>query len=348
MSLPSPRATGGSLGPALRIDGGGERAGAVSGRRVADGRWRCVGTVVPMSPRSAVLSVLAAGALFGTAGTAQALGPAGTTPLGVGIMRILIGAAVLVVAMPLLGGSLRRLPRLWRSPAMWVTAGCAAAYQLFFFAAVERAGVALGTLVAVGAAPILAGLLAWPVLAHRPTRGWLAATAVCLVGLALLTSADLRAGSASGLLLALGAAACIGGYNVAAKVQLDRGVSPLEVPTASFVLGGALLLPILAMQPLQWLATPSGLVLALYLGAATMGLANVLLTRGMGHLRSGPVTTLMLADPAVATVLGVFVLGETLTTTAAVGVAVIFAGLTLQGLLAAREQPVEAESVPSL
>ena len=139
-----------------------------------------------MSPRGAVLSVLSAGALFGTAGTAQALGPDGTTPLGVGITRIVIGAVVLVLAMPLLGGSLRRLPLLWRTPAMWVTAGCAGAYQLFFFAAVARAGVALGTLVAVGAAPILAGLLAWPVLGHRPTRGWLGATLVCLAGLVML------------------------------------------------------------------------------------------------------------------------------------------------------------------
>jgi DME family drug/metabolite transporter len=298
-----------------------------------------------MSPRGAVLSVLAAGALFGTAGTAQALGPDDTTPLGVGITRIVIGAVVLALAIPLLGGSLRRIPGLWRTPAMWVTAGCAASYQLFFFAAVERAGVALGTLVAVGAAPILAGLVAWPVLGHAPTRGWLGATLVCLAGLALLTSTDVRAGSATGLLLALGAAGCIAGYNVAAKVQLDRGASPLEVPAGSFILGGALLLPVLATQPLQWLATPSGTALALYLGAATMGLANVLLTRGMGQLRSGPVTTLMLADPAVATVLGVFVLGETLSAAAAAGVALIFAGLFLQGMLAAREQPAEPEPV---
>jgi DME family drug/metabolite transporter len=295
-----------------------------------------------------VLSVLAAGALFGTAGTAQALGPAGTTPLGVGILRIVVGAVALVVAMRLLGAPTRRLAGLWRTPAMWVTAGCAAAYQLFFFAGVSRAGVALGTLVAVGSAPLLAGAVGWVVLGHRPTRGWLAATAVCLLGLGLLTAPDTSRGDVTGLLLALGAGACIAGYNVAAKVQLDRGEGALEVPAASFLLGGALLLPILAAQPLDWLATPSGLTMALYLGVATMGAANVLLTRGMRSLTSGPVTTLMLADPAVATVLGVVVLGETLAPVAVLGVVVVLAGLFLQGLLAARAAPAEPEPMPVL
>ena len=59
------------------------------------------------------------------------------------------------------------------------------------------------------------------------------------------------------------------------------------MPTGSFVLGGALLLPLLATQPLAWISTPSGAAMALYLGVATMGLANVLLTRGMRTLTPG-------------------------------------------------------------
>ena len=43
------------------------------------------------------LAVLAAAVLFGTTGTSQALGPDDTTPLGVGAMRILVGAVALCV-----------------------------------------------------------------------------------------------------------------------------------------------------------------------------------------------------------------------------------------------------------
>jgi DME family drug/metabolite transporter len=298
-----------------------------------------------------VLLVVAAGALFGTAGTAQALGPAGSTPLGVGIVRIVVGAVVLVIAMPLLGSSPRQLVPLWRTPAMLVTASTAGAYQLFFFAGVSRAGVALGTLVAVGSAPLFAGLVGWAVLRHRPTRGWLVATLVCLAGLGLLTAPGLTGGngaSATGFALALGAGLCIAGYNVAARIQLDRGVGALEVPTGSFVLGGALLLPLLATQPMVWISTPSGVAMAVYLGVATMGLANVLLTRGMRTLTPGPATTLMLTDPVVATVLGVIVLGETLVTAEVLGVLVILTGLFLQGVLASRSAPEESEPVPVL
>lgn len=302
-----------------------------------------------MAARPPALLVLAAGVLFGTAGTAQALGPAGTTPMGVGILRIEVGAVALLVAMPLLGASPRRLLVLWRSPAMLVTALTASAYQLCFFAGVSEAGVALGTLVAVGSGPLFAGLVGWAVLGHRPTRGWLVATTVCVAGLVLLAAPDLTAGgSAVGLVLALGAGLCIACYNVAAKLQLDGGVSALEVPAGSFALGGLLLLPLLATQPLDWLLEPGGIALALYLGVATMAIANVLLARGIGGLTAGPATTLMLADPVVATILGVLVLGETLEPVAAVGVLLVLAGLLLQGMLVARGAPGEPEPMPVL
>jgi DME family drug/metabolite transporter len=299
--------------------------------------------------RLSVLLVIAAGILFGTAGTAQALGPESATPLAVGILRIQVGATALLLAMPVAGVSPRRLPALWRTPPMLVTAFTASVYQLCFFAGVSLAGVALGTLVAVGSAPVFAGLVGWVVLGHRPTVSWAVATVVCVTGLALLMAPEMAGGGSSvGFLLALGAGLCIAGYNVAAKLQLDRGVSPLGVSAGSFVLGGLLLLPVLAMQSLAWLAEPSGIVLVLYLGIATMAIANVLLARGIRGLSAGPVATLMLADPVVATLLGVVVLGETVTPPAVAGMALVLGGLLLQAVTVAREVPGDTEPVASL
>ena len=90
------------------------------------------------------------------------------------------------------------------------------------------------------------------------------------------------------------------------------------------------------------------MALALYLGVATMAIANVLLARGIRGLTAGPATTLMLADPVVATILGVVVLGETLAPVAAVGMLLVLAGLLLQGVLVARAAPGEPEPVPVL
>ena len=306
--------------------------------------------------RVSILLVVAAGILFGTAGTAQALGPEGTTPVGVGILRIQVGAISLLMAMPFLGGSLRRLPALWRTPAMLVTAATAAVYQLVFFAGVSQVGVALGTLVAVGSEPVFAGIVGWIVLRHRPTAGWLAATLVCVVGLVLRSVGALGGGVGGdvgptpvvGLMLALAAGFTSACYTVAAKLQLNRGVTALEVPAGSFVLGGLLLLPLLATQPLEWLTQPGGLALALYLGVATMAVANVLLTRGIHGLTPGPAATLMLTDPVVATILGVVVLGETLDAVATLGILLVLVGILLQGVLVTREARMEEEPVPVL
>ncbi len=298
--------------------------------------------------RASILLVVLSGVLFGTAGTAQALGPPGAAPVAVGILRIQIGALALLVAMPCLGAGRGRVPTLWRRPQIVVTAIAAALYQPLFFGAVSQVGVALGTLVAVGSEPVFAGLLGWAALRHRPTAGWLAATAIAVTGLALRSAGQLDGGSPAGLLLAVGAGLCSASYTVAAKHQLDRGVTAIEVPAASFVLGGLLLLPMLAGQALGWVATPSGLALVLYLGIATMAVANVLLARGIHGLPPGPAATLMLTDPVVATLLGVIVLGEALAPVAALGVVMVLAGLVLQGVVVARTTPDDLEPAPVL
>jgi DME family drug/metabolite transporter len=177
------------------------------------------------------------------------------------------------------------------------------------------------------------------------------ATLVCVVGLVLrswdVLAAGLGEGAPAGLGLALAAGASSAAWTTAAKHQLDRGVAPLELTTASFALGGLLLIPVLLGQPLDWVLQPTGLALALYLGVATFAIANLILGYGLAGLTPGPATTLMLSDPLVATLLGVAVLGETLDAAAWLGLALVLAGLALQGLSLARERPADAGPVPA-
>lgn len=298
--------------------------------------------------RTSILLVMAAGILFGTAGTASALGPAGAPPVAVGILRIQVGAIALAAVLPFIGSSWRRLPGLWRRPGILVAALGAGLYQPLFFASVAQSGVALGTLVTVGSEPALAGILGWLVLRHRPTLPWVLATLVAVAGLVLRSWGDLEGGDVTGLLSALGAGLCSACYIVGAKYELDRGASAVEIPTAAFLAGGLLLLPLLLTQPLAWVAEPSGAALVLYLGIATMAIANVMHTRGLHGLSPGPTATLMLTDPVVATLLGVVVLGETVGPLALAGVALVLAGIALQGLAVARADPDDLEPAPVL
>jgi len=295
-----------------------------------------------------VVLVLAAGALFGTAGTAAAFGPDDASSGSVGFMRLTVGALSLALAMPYVGGRWRSLPAMWRRPAIWVMAIGAAAYQPFFFGAVQRSGVALSTLVTVGIGPVYAGLLGWAFLRHRPTRAWALATVVAVVGLVCRSWGELRLGDGVGLLMALVAGLGAASYVVAAKHELDRGGHAVELPAAAYLLGSVLLVPLVLRESLAWVGTASGVALALYLGIVTMGLANVFAVLGMRGMTPGPASTLLLADPLTATVLGVALLGETLTPLAVVGLVLVLAGLVLQAYSLRPEAVSPDEPVPAL
>ena len=79
--------------------------------------------------------VLLSAVLFGTTGTAQALGPDGTQPLTVGASRIAIGGAALI-AIALVTRTLRDGIAWAPGPAVAGALGVAG-YQVCFFAAVD-------------------------------------------------------------------------------------------------------------------------------------------------------------------------------------------------------------------
>src|SRR4051794_23979806 len=121
---------------------------------------------------------------FGTTGTAQALGAAGAAPITVGAARLLIGAIGLQLVARIATGRFRALPR---SPRLWLGALAIAGYQIGFFLAVRWTGVAIGTVVALGSAPVVTGALGWALGQGRPGPRWAAATALACAGLAVLT-----------------------------------------------------------------------------------------------------------------------------------------------------------------
>ncbi len=97
----------------------------------------------------APLYVVAAATLWGTTGTAQALGPDGASSIAVGATRNVLGAVVLLVIAAVRGPLLEGVRDLERRPLV-LAALATAAYQLCFFGGVRLAGVAIGTVVGVG------------------------------------------------------------------------------------------------------------------------------------------------------------------------------------------------------
>jgi DME family drug/metabolite transporter len=79
-----------------------------------------------------------------------------------------------------------------------------------------------------------------------------------------------------------------------------------------------------------------------------MGLANVFAVQGMRGMTPGPASTLLLADPLTATVLGVAVLGETLSPIAWLGLVLVLVGLVLQARALRPEHVSPDEPAPAL
>jgi DME family drug/metabolite transporter len=292
-----------------------------------------------------VLPVLLAAVCFGTTGTAQALGPE-ADPVSVGAARLLIGggALALVAALQLVGrrrrgatttpspaasSALGRLPS-WSLVAIGATG--IVAYQPAFFAGTAGNGVAIGTVVALGSAPVLTGALDWAISRRRPGGRWLIATVVATAGVTTLALATGGAGAAAdpaALAASLGAGASYAVYTIAAKALIERGWSSTGSMGALFGVAAVAALPLLMLTDASWLATGPGLAMALWLGLVTTTLAYVLFGVGLRGLAPATVSTLTLAEPLTAGVLGVLLLGEQLSPVAALGLVVLASGIVV-------------------
>jgi DME family drug/metabolite transporter len=276
-----------------------------------------------MPPR---LLVLSAAVLFGTTGTAQALGP-DAAPVAVGAARIAIGAALLALAARLVAPRVTRVLS-WDRTAVGAAAAGIAGYQLAFFAAVADTGVAVGTVVAIGSAPALAGLLSRAVDGTPLTGRWAACTGLATTGVLLLClgGADAQV-SIAGVLLALVAGASFAVYTVASKRLLADGHAPEAVMARGFGLAALALAPVLLLADSGPLVSGGGVAMVVYLGAIPTAFAYVLFARGLRRLSAGETATLSLAEPLTATALGTVVLSERPGLLAAVGAALVLAGL---------------------
>ena len=289
---------------------------------------------------SGALFVLAAGVIWGTSGTSQALAPVGATPTSIGALRLLIGGAVLMLLALSRGGFGTGR---WPIVTTLLAGGWVAAYQLLFFAALTRTGVAVGTLVAIGSSPIIAGLLGLVFRGERPGRRWGVATLLAIAGCGFLVGGGGEVAVDSlGIVLALGAGTAYASYTMVIKGLL-QGRTPDAVMAVVFTTGALFLSPFLFSSDLAWVAAPKGVAVVLYLGVVVTALSYWLFARGLRSVPVATAVTLSLAEPLTAALLGIAFLEERLSATALCGIPLLFAGLAvLAGSLSRKGGVAEA------
>ncbi|KIC58501.1 EamA family transporter [Microbacterium hominis] len=299
-----------------------------------------------MSRPLSIAAVLVAALCFATTGTSRALADVDADALSIGAARVLIGGGLLgaiAIAIALVARSGRTAAphvetgraRQTVSTFVIVLVGAAGvlAYQPTFFSGTGLNGVAVGTVVALGSAPIVTGVLDSVLRRRRPSLRWSLATTVAIVGVVLVSGVvgDGAAAPASalGVAASVGAGASYALYAIASKMLLDRGWTAPAAMGAVFGTAAMLSLPVLLSTSTAWLGTADGAALALWLGVVTVTIAYLLFGAGLRGLSPATVSTLTLAEPLAATVLGLVVVHEQLSAVSVAGLIVIAVGLVL-------------------
>ncbi|MGI5322316.1 DMT family transporter [Actinomadura nitritigenes] len=278
------------------------------------------------------LCVLLASALWGTTGTAATFAP-GVGPLAIGAAAMGLGGLLqALIAAPRIvreSSGLRAQRRVMLLGALGV-----GIYPLAFYSSMHLAGVAAGTVVSIGSAPLASAVIERVMDGRRLTRRWLIGAALGLSGTGLLCLAEATgapAGSQThsagptmlGLGLGLVAGLTYALYSWAAHRLISRGVPSGAAMGAIFGLGGLLLMPVLLATGAPLVASWSNAGVGVYMALVPMFLGYVLFGWGLAHVPASTATTLSLLEPAVAAVLAVLVVGEHLPLLGWAGVALV-------------------------
>jgi DME family drug/metabolite transporter len=290
--------------------------------------------------------VLAAALLWGTTGTAAALAP--------GVGSLAVGAAAMGVGGLLQAAAALRTIRAHRAglAAQWrtlaVSAVAVAVYPLAFYSSMRLAGVAVGTVVSIGSAPMAAALIERAV-DHEPlSRRWALGATVGVLGVLALALAraggEEAASGGSGMQPVLGIAlGLLAGltyalYSWGAARAMRRGVPSRPVMGAVFGIGGVLLLPVLPLTGAPIVASWPNFAVVAYLAVVPMFLGYVLFGRGLAAVPASTATSLTLLEPAVAAVIAVLVLHERLPALGWVGMGVLLASLVVLTAVPSRQR----------
>jgi drug/metabolite transporter, DME family len=292
-----------------------------------------------------VVALLLACTFWGTTGLAASFIP-GINPIAIGAGTMGIGGLILGVT---------ALPGVWLTwknigavPLVLLGALGLAVYSTVFYIGMSWAGVALGNVIALGSAPLFAGLIEWVVDKQRPSGRWLIATAITVAGGAMLVSGRnfgedgggivrdqnmVTLGIALALLAGLAYALYTYMANKLMKPSVDRpqgiGHRPV-ISTIQLVSAVPLIVVLIALviaDPDQFANQPLAIPVMAYLVLFPTAVGHLLLAVGLGAMPASRAAVYTLFEPVVAVVMAVLVVGEVISPIGWIGLAVVLAGL---------------------
>ena len=283
-----------------------------------------------------VLCVLAASVLWGTTGTAATFAPA-VGPLAIGAAAMGLGGLLqALTAAPRIASERARLRA--NRGVLLTGAAAVAVFPLAFYTSMRLAGVAAGTVVSIGSAPLAAALIERTVDRQRLPARSVAAIVAGLAGIVLLCAAEgaqaqagpgTAAATVAGVCLGLVAGLTYALYSWAAHRLMRRGVGRRAAMGGIFGLGGLLLMPVLLGTGGPFTGSWVNLGVGAYMAVLPMFAGYTLFGWGLTRVPASTATTLSLLEPAVAAVLAVLVVGERLPVLGWAGIGLVFGCLAV-------------------
>ncbi|WP_203899440.1 DMT family transporter [Virgisporangium aliadipatigenens] len=246
---------------------------------------------------------------------------AGLGPLAVTFWRFVGGTALLALY-------LRRLPRIDGS-LCWTGLGLAV-FQAAYYAAVTCTGVAVATVVTLGAGPVLIAVGGRLTGAERGGR---TAVVLAVVGLCALVGAD---GSgprpALGIALALLSAFGYAAVTLHTRRRATDADDALARASGGFAVGTVLLAPLAFAEGLLPEGGDPAVTLGLlaFLGLVPTALAYGLFFAGLTVVRATTASVVALIEPVTAAVAAVLLLGERLSRPAVLGTVMLLTAVLVQ------------------
>jgi len=278
------------------------------------------------SKGAGIFAVLGAALCFGTTGTTQQLGVPEISPLSVASARLICGSLFLFIFAYFQRAS-RGSVRMPLSDLLICGLGIGM-YQLTFFSAVHSTGIAIATVTALGTAPTLSAVVAFVLMRERPQRSWYAGTAITILGIVLVgTAHGIASFNAKGVFLAVLAGFGFAVFNVVCRRSLANGAQDMWLTATTFGVAALVSFPFLFAQSPAWIISSKGFLTVLWLGLVTTAAGYILFMFGLKRIESSLAATVVLAEPATATLLAAVVIGEKLTIQSFAGIATVALGI---------------------
>lgn len=302
-----------------------------------------------------LILILLAAIMWGTVGVATKYiyQVSGTNALSIGFFRLLIATPVLVAFCWFTLG--RRAFQIARRDLffMIILGGAMAQYQVCYFAAIARVGVAIAVLITLCTAPVMVALFSAVMLRERLSGPvWLALGAALLGTLLLILSgggtnvAIVPGQTLVGVLLAL--ASALGYSTIALCTRTLAGrYHPLQPITVGFAAGALMLLPFALASGLVVSYPLGGWLALLHLGLVPTALAYAFFFAGMRHTPATVATIATLIEPLTSTGLAWVLFGEQLGALSILGGLLLLGAIGLLYLASARRTPIAAQPVPA-